>query len=140
LKIGAAMLMAAALMPHGASAANVEVVVNGVRNDSGTVRVALCTEPKFLSFDCVYRAIVPAAGGTTTVNIADVQPGTYAAEVFHDDDNSGKLETSFLGFPRKGMGFSRDAPMRFGPPRFRDAALQVGAGGARITVTLHYPE
>ena len=132
--------LALTLLPSMVQAAEVEVVVAGVRGGRGAVRVALCGEAEFLGFDCAYYGETLAADGVVVVRIRGVTPGVYAAEAFHDDDNSGKLETSFFGLPRKGMGFSRDARMRFGPPRFGDAAMRVSAEGGRFEVVLHYPE
>jgi uncharacterized protein (DUF2141 family) len=36
------------------------------------------------------------------------------------------------------MGFSRDAPMRMGPPRFEDAAFPIAPAGAAIAFRLRY--
>jgi uncharacterized protein (DUF2141 family) len=40
--------------------------------------------------------------------------------------------------PREGYGFSRDAPVRFGPPSFRSAAFTVGAAPVHQTVRMRY--
>jgi len=40
--------------------------------------------------------------------------------------------------PREGYAFSRDAPVRLGPPSFDQAAFAVGAGTTRQTVKMRY--
>jgi uncharacterized protein (DUF2141 family) len=68
--------------------------------------------------------------------VEGVPPGTYAVQAFHDEDGDGTLDRR--GFwPSEGLGFSRDAPMRMGPPRFGDAAVRIERDG-RITVTMRY--
>jgi uncharacterized protein (DUF2141 family) len=36
------------------------------------------------------------------------------------------------------MGFSRDAPMRFGPPRWDDAKFDLTESGATVPLTMRY--
>lgn len=135
-------LLAGAAIPAPGVAAqtgsSVLIAVNQVRDAHGHVRVALCTRQTFLTQSCPYHASAPAAAGTVSVRIDGVSPGTYSVEAFHDDDDTRRLERSFFGLPTKGMGFSREAAMRFGPPRFDDAAFRVVAADAAIAVVLHY--
>ena len=116
----------------------VEVAVSGVRDAAGHIRVALCTRETFPGTDCPIHAASPAQAGTTTVRINGVPAGTYALEVFHDDDDSGRMEFSLLGVPKKGMGFSGTKLPLFGPPDFADAAVTIGLSGARIVARLRY--
>ena len=124
-------------VPASASPA-VEVRVAGVRSAAGQVRVALCPRETFLGQGCAINGAAPARQGTVTVRLPDVPPGTYAAQVFHDEDGSGRLERNLLGVPKQGIGFSRDAPMRFGPPSFDEAAFPVERVGGSTSVTLRY--
>jgi uncharacterized protein (DUF2141 family) len=117
-----------------AAAASLTVDLAGLRNDSGVVRVAVCPRALFTTAECPYVAAAPASAGRAVV--ADVPPGVYAVQAFHDEDGDGALDRS--GFrPSEGLGFSRDAPMRFGPPSFRDAAVRI-EGDGRLTVTMRY--
>lgn len=120
------------------SQGSVLVKVQHVRDARGHVLVALCTEKTFLTASCPYHGTVPSAAGTVVVRIDGVPPGTYSAQAFQDDNDSKTLERTFFGLPSKGMGFSRDARMRFGPPRFDDAAFKVANSATSIVVTLHY--
>ena len=62
----------------------------------------------------------------------------WAAQAFHDENRNGVIDRNLLGIPKEGLGFSNDAPFRFGPPAFADAAVQVVAPGGRIRLTLRY--
>jgi uncharacterized protein (DUF2141 family) len=131
-------LLCALLLSGPASAATILVTVHGVRNDHGQVRVAICPASAFLQPKCPWFGSAPAHPGDVRVTIAQVPPGTYAAEAFHDEDDNGKLERSFFGLPEEGMGFSNDAPMHFGPPKFDAASFQVRGADAEIAFKLKY--
>ena len=100
--------------------------------------VAICTADAFLGRDCQYRGRAEARAGAAEVTIGGVPPGFYAVQAIHDENDNLELDRNLLGMPREGMGFSRDAPMRTGPPRFSDAMVEIGAGGGPITLTMRY--
>ncbi len=126
------------LMAAQAAAATLEVTVAGVRNAEGQVRVAVCSEARFLAPACEHVGSVAARAGTVTVRIEGVQPGAWAAQAFHDENGNGKLDVNLLGMPTEGLGFSNDARMRFGPPSFNDAAFRLAPAGGQIRFTLRY--
>ncbi|CAO3441626.1 hypothetical protein [Azospirillum argentinense] len=121
-----------------ASAADLAITVANVANGQGKVLVAVCTPETFLGPNCPYTAAEPARPGSVTVVVHKVPPGTYAVQSFHDENQNLELDRNFLGLPKEGVGFSNDAPMRFGPPRYADAALTVAEPVTRTTLTLRY--
>jgi uncharacterized protein (DUF2141 family) len=121
-----------------ARASTLLVTVTGVRNSHGHVRVAICSKAEFLQPHCTYTGKAPAATGDVLVTVENVPPGTYAAQAFHDEDDTGRIERTFLGLPEKGMGFSNNARMFFGPPRFSAASFVVSAETVRIAFSLRY--
>ena len=135
------LLQTAAASAGAAELAGDDVVlvqVHNVRDARGHVLVALCTPQSFLSMRCPYESAVLAQAGTVTARLTGVPPGTYAVEAFDDFNDTRNLGTSFLGLPEKGLGFSRDAKMHFGPPRFSDAAFAVNQPQVEISLTLRY--
>lgn len=131
-----ALLCAAPL--SGAGAATLEIVVGNVRNAHGHVRVAVCPQPMFLTDKCSLVGFTKSRPGEVLVTIRDVPPGVYAAQSFHDEDDNDDLGRTMLGMPKEGIGFSNDAPFRFGPPSFADAAFQLTPAGGRIRFNLRY--
>lgn len=119
-----------------AQGANVQVAVTGVENSRGHVRVELCTRATFLTEDCPYQGVAPAQPGATIVTVAQVPPGEYAAQAFHDVTDQGVVHQNFLGVPKERIGFSNDAPLHLRGPRFREAAFIVGDPLQRITLRL----
>jgi len=134
----------AACLAFPAAAATLEIAVTGVRNAAGLVRLCLWTAPNGFP-DCTdpqasaRREMAPARPGEVTFRLDHIMPGTYAVTVFHDERETGKVATNFLGIPRDGLGASNDPKSRFGPPSFADAAFRLGTADARIAVTMVYP-
>ncbi len=126
------------LAPAVAPAAEVQVRVLGVASDAGSVRVAVCPQAYFLKPTCPYVGHAPARRGVVVVSIEAVPPGVYAVQAHHDANGDGRINRNFLGIPVEGIGFSRDAPMRFGPPRFADAAVSIGGALVKLDITLKF--
>lgn len=131
-----ACLLGAGLLAGGPGlAADLTIQVSGLRNAEGTVYAAVCTEPEFLEPACSHFGSAPAGEGVVTVT--GVPPGTYAVQVVHDENDNRTLDRpGFL--PTEGMGFSRDPPMRFGPPRWEDARFDLTEAGATVPLTMRY--
>lgn len=119
-------------------AATLEIAVANVRGARGTVLVSVCTARRFLAEYCEFNGMSKAQPSEVVVTIPDVPPGTYAVQAFLDEDGDGKIRRNWLGIPQEGIGFSNDAPFRFGPPSFGDAAFTLGPAGGRIRLNLRY--
>jgi uncharacterized protein (DUF2141 family) len=70
--------------------------------------------------------------------VLNIEPGVYAVQAFHDENDNLDLDRNMIGWPKEGMGFSNDAPMRYGPPSFEDAAIEIEAAGASTRLRLRY--
>lgn len=137
-----AMVLAAAtalcLGAGTAAAADVRVKVSGVRSGDGRVLVAMCGPSTFLGRSCEATGSAAARAGTTEVVIRDVPPGVYAVQAVHDENGNADLDRNRFGVPVEGLGFSRNAPLRLGPPRFGDAAVEVPRRGGVLSFAMRY--
>ena len=118
--------------------AELAVTVREVAGGEGHVMVAVCTPDTFLGTECPHIARAPATPGAVQVVVPGVEPGVYAVQVYHDANDNRDVDRNFLGVPLEGVGFSRDAEMRFGPPAFADAAIEVSGERAATDLTLRY--
>lgn len=50
------------------------------------------------------------------IHIKDLKPGKYSFKYFHDANGNKELDTSWLGIPKEGFGFSNNPGISFGPP------------------------
>lgn len=120
-------------------AAELAVTVEGLRSGVGTVLLAVCPEARFLSRDgCPYTARVAAATAPLSVTLTGIEPGVYAVQAVHDENDNLDLDRNLVGWPLEGFGFSNAPPLRRGPPRFGDAAIRLGVEGAAVRLAIRY--
>lgn len=129
--------MLAAAAPAPRSTLTVEVA--NVRAARGTVKVDVCPEAEFLKDGCSWSGSAPARLGVTRVTVPNLPAGRYAVQVFLDENNNGEVDRGLFGIPKEGVGFSNDARIALGPPKFSDAVFTVGGGGSQaIRLSLRY--
>ena len=114
------------------------VEVGNVRSDKGTVHVDICRETQFLKDDCAWSGNARAQTGTTRVVITNLPAGRYAAQVFQDENGNKQVDRGMFGIPKEGVGFSNDAKIRFGPPKFAEAAFGYDGAGGTIRLNMRY--
>ena len=121
-----------------ASAAELQVVVTNVRNDRGHIQVGVCVKETFLTDNCAINAQAKSTPGTTFVTVPDMPAGIWALQVYHDENDNEQVDRDLIGIPTEGIGFSNNAPFRFGPPSWDDARFELAPGGGRVTLRLRY--
>jgi len=126
------------LMPMLAHATDADIRVLNIKGNLGTMRVAVCPEASFLRPTCPFIGNAPAHAGAVKVLVRGIPPGIYAVQAHHDANNNGLIDTNVIGIPSEGIGFSRGAPMRFGPPQFADAAVSIAGTLVGIDITLTF--
>jgi len=129
-----------ALLAAGNSApVELEVTFDDVRDAKGLLQLCLTREARHFP-DCsddpaaIKRSV---AAATRSLRLTLPQAGPYALSVLHDANGNGRADT-VLGIPREGFGFSRNPPIRFGPPRFSATVMELDAGLTRQTVHMRY--
>lgn len=120
-----ALVIGASAAPVAAAATEVQVIVTNVGHAEGIVRATLCMADNWLQPICGPTAFVPAQPGLVVIDVPDVPPGIYGIIVHHDTNEDGTVNQDMFGRPTEGVGFSRDAPIRFAPPLFEDAELDI---------------
>ncbi len=135
----AALVPAAALIIGSAPSGNVNVTVNGLRNAKGFIRACITPNPKEFP-DCGHggaRTVSIAAANGAVLSFPNLPAGRYAISILHDENGDGRMN-KMLMLPKEGFGFSRDAPIRLGPPSFGSAAFDVGAGTVNAQIKVRY--
>jgi len=130
-----AVLCLGANMPS--ETGTLDVAVSNVRSNSGRVSVSICPESTYLK-TCPYNFTAPAHTGTTIVTVTGLPFGTYAAQVFHDENDNKKVDRALFGIPKEGVGFSNDAPINFAAPKFAAAKFRYTASQQKIALKLRY--
>ena len=112
------------LFSYIANSQNLTVSVENVLNDKGQVIVALHTAETFMKGPGVMNESIIAETGTVTVTFKDVEPGSYAIMVLHDENSNSRMDYEVTGMPKEHYGVSNNS-MSFGPPRFEDARFEM---------------
>jgi uncharacterized protein (DUF2141 family) len=129
------ILLAAAMAQ---AAGSITFEIGNVRNARGNVLVAVCPRGKFLKEDCAYNGTTRARAGSVTVVVQNVPPGDYAAQAFHDENANENVDQNFIGIPKEGVGFSRDARITFGPPSWNAAHFVHQGAPSAMRIRLRY--
>ena len=124
-----------------ALAGDVVITVTDLRSSKGVVRACMTTRedifPRCIKDPTAHRTVVPA-GETIEIRFSGVKPGDYAIALLHDENDNGKADRALGMMPKEGYGFSRDAPVRMAPPKFKDAVFKIEEGLSRVSIRMRY--
>lgn len=133
------------LAQNGGPAADNTVVIKieNIQNDTGRIGCALFWKNRGFPRKhrrALRRTWADIHDGTAECVFKRTGLGDYAVSVFHDENEDGKLDTTFFGVPEEGWGVSNNVkPRRLGfPPRFRDATFAYRGGPMELIITLIY--
>jgi len=112
--------------------------VGNVRIAKGNVHVDVCPEAQFLKDNCPWTGNARARLGDTRVTVANLPAGRYAVQAFLDENGNGEVDRALFGIPKEGVGFSNDAKIRLGPPKFAEAVFAFDGNARTIRLNLRY--
>ena len=139
LPLVAAAAVTWAMLAAAAPVTRLDVEVDNLRSAKGMIRICLTADPDNFPA-CIDDAnaltrSVPASVRTTS--FPGLPQRGYALAIIHDENSNSKLDT-IAGIPREGYGFSRNAAVRFGPPRFSAARFMVAGDAELQQVKMRY--
>jgi uncharacterized protein (DUF2141 family) len=119
----------------------INVVVSGIKDNTGTIRCGLFNSADTFPKDGkeFMGAEAPIANGQATCTFNSVPPATYAVAYFKAAPGQTKMKTGMFGMPQDPYGFSRNATIGMGPPSFNSAAYSYAGGAVTFPVTITYP-
>ena len=92
------------------------IEVASFENTKGVLRVCVTDQKDDFLKSCAFSKIVTVEDDTVSLKIENIEKGDYAVSVYHDENNSGILETGgVFGIPLEPYGFSNNPNMTFGP-------------------------
>ena len=138
IKIAAsAAICLATLSAAPAFAADLTVNLQGLRAQTGLVKVALVDSQQAWDGKAapVQATGAPPQGEVAQFTFKDLKPGRYAVMITHDENGNGKLDTNLIGMPVEGYGFSNN-PRVMRKPTWDETRFEVGADNLAINVEL----
>jgi uncharacterized protein (DUF2141 family) len=127
------------LAPHAsAQTSGLSVTVTDIRNPQGRMMIAVFDQAGYEADGAaVANAAVDVAGDTVSATFPDLKPGAYGIKMFHDVNGDGKMNANPFGIPTEPYAFSNNAKGSMGPARWKDAAFDLPAGGAKQSIKLN---
>jgi uncharacterized protein (DUF2141 family) len=120
----------------------IHVNILNIRNSTGAVACALFESPEGFPDDYLHFAtnimMIKMQKSQARCDFEDIQPGTYAIAVVHDENMNGKLDTNWAGYPTEGYGFSNDEKAFLSAPSFRAARFPYDGRNVDLTISLNY--
>jgi len=110
------------LSAQTAPSCNLRVRVTGLRNAKGVVRLTLFRDAEVVE---TRELQIDPATLTVKVGFEKLPQGIYAVNLFHDENNNGKMDTNFVGMPTEGYGMSNNPKKRMGKPGFDETNFQI---------------
>jgi len=110
------------------SAGEIRILVSNIEEKKGTIHYGVYNNPKLFpdesgkvlgGFEEVSKVIEDG------LLIEDLEESNYAIAIFHDKNSNDKFDT-FFSIPKEKFGFSNNARVFLGPPKFEDASIFVG--------------
>ena len=110
------------------SSGEIKILVSNIEEKRGTIHYGVYNNPKL--FPDEDGKIL---GGSEDVSkvieggllIDNLEESNYAIAIFHDKNSNNKFDT-FFSIPKEKFGFSKNARVFLGPPKFEDASFFVG--------------
>lgn len=119
---------------NGEALFDVEIVVTGIKENSGTIVISIHDSAESFRKHIPYRNVELAAAGEKAVYHIRLKAGEYAFCVYHDVNGDGKLNTNAIGIPKEPFGFSNYDGK--GPPgNFKKHKVFID-GAATLTIPL----
>ena len=110
------------------SAGEIRILVSNIEEKKGTIHYGVYNNPKLFPDESG-----KILGGSEEVLkvikdglfIDGLEESNYAIAIFHDKNSNNKFDT-FFSIPKEKFGFSKNARVFLGPPKFEDASFFVG--------------
>jgi uncharacterized protein (DUF2141 family) len=120
----------------------IRIELSGMETTNGKINVALYnSSSSFNNPNQAYREIFPIVTGTSMIiEFTDIEPGTYAFALYHDENSNNQLDQNWLNIPQEGFAFSNNSMGTFGPPSFNQAKFEVSSSTlvAQIIELIHF--
>ena len=111
------------------NAGQLKIVIPNIEGEKGVIHFGLYNEAEY--FPEKKGRILGGYEDVLVVKrdgliITDLEESEYAVAIYHDENSNNKFD-KFLAIPSERYGFSNNAKVFFGPPKFKDASFFLGS-------------
>ena len=132
---------AAACNPADPGQVRLQVSVSGMRSAEGNVTITLYPDESSHFLNGAWklaRQILPVTLPVTRACFVAAAPGFYAVALFHDENNNHHFDTTVLGLPAEGFGFSNNPKLYVGPPGLGEVRFLAHPGDNPVVIRMKY--
>lgn len=104
-----------------------KITITGLKNSNGQVMVGIYQGEQHFLKKIYFGKVVSINNKEAMVVFENLPTGEYAISLYHDENNNGKLDMSWLGIPKEDYGCSNGAKGIMGPPSYQDAKFTLSA-------------
>lgn len=112
---------------------SLKIEIKNLNNSKGQVVLDLQDENK----NPIKAVIQEIKDNRCIIILNDLRPGKYAFRYFHDENSNKELDTSWIGMPKEGFGFSNNAMGKFGPPKHEITIFQITSDTIMICMPIY---
>lgn len=126
-------------MAQGVETGDLVIDVRNIDREQGAIRLALYNQADLFMQDNAdaWGGVQPVKRlGPYQIVVPNLPFGQYAAAVYHDVNNNGRLDTNTLGIPSEPYAFSNNARAKWRGPRFQEAVFLFTSNRQQIVLTL----
>jgi uncharacterized protein (DUF2141 family) len=131
-----------AAFSQSSSCPGIHIKILNIKNSTGTIACALFESSSGFPIEYLRYATsimaIEIRDKQARCDFLGILPGTYALAVIHDENRNGKLDTSWLGAPKEGYGFSNNPKIFLSAPSFSAATFRYDGENLELTITLNY--
>jgi uncharacterized protein (DUF2141 family) len=116
------------------------VKIKGIKNYKGYIQVDIYKTNKGFptAEEFAFKKLrFKVQKGENDLKITNLQHGTYAIAIFHDENQNKILDKNFLGIPNEGVGVSNITDTLFSAPKFNDAKFKLDKD-TKLTIKMFY--
>jgi uncharacterized protein (DUF2141 family) len=122
---------------------NLTLTVSNIQKVQGTICYSLFAarnkgffaDPNAPAGAVTRAACVAVTSKKQTITIQNLEPGSYAMAIYHDDNGNGAFDKRGP-FPAEDFGFSQNPPLGFGAPAYEKCEFTITQGENRQSIAL----
>jgi uncharacterized protein (DUF2141 family) len=122
-----------ALFPLYVHGINVNLEINGIKINNGTIYVAIYSNENDYNRENAFVKLTLEPDSATLNYNLDLPDGEYVVTLFQDNNSNGKLDTNIFGIPKEPVGIT-NYNGRGRPGGFQKLKVVVNNNAAKITV------
>jgi len=122
-----------AVKAHSQTISTVTIEASSFKNMRGTLNCRLFTKATdFPDGEGIVTIKTAITGPTTSCTFSNVEPGTYAVAVVHDENSNGRIDKNFVGVPNEGYGVSNNKTYALSSPKWDESIFSVGTSENKV--------